>query len=182
MSITFTRIDPVGVDREPLISFMTRNEFPFHVWSHPTREIVETAISGGAYRDDDNDSYWIDHSEHGRIGFFRFEDLSEDTPLFDFRLDAPFRRRALGPEVLRAATQHVFTTMPTVNRFEGQTREDNVAMRKTFLRCGWVKEAHYRESWPNEEGTLLASIAYAILRRDWETGKTTHLIWDDLSV
>lgn len=182
MSITFTRIDPVGDDHEALIGFMTRNEFPFHVWSRPTREIVETSINKGGYRDDDNDSFWIDHSEHGRVGFFRLEDLSEDTPLFDIRLDGPFRNRALGTEVLRAATHHVFTTMPTVNRFEGQTREDNVAMRKTFLRCGWVKEAHYRESWPTDDGTLLASVAYAVLRRDWETGQTTNLVWEDLSV
>lgn len=182
MAITFTRIDPVGVDREPLISFMTRNQFPFHVGSRLSRDQIETSIGKGRFRDEDNDSFWIDHSEHGRIGFFRFEDLSDGSPLFDLRLDAPFRKRALGPEVLRAATHHVFTTMPAVNRFEGQTREDNVAMRKTFLRCGWVKEAHYRESWPDEKGTLLASIAYAILRRDWETGETTHLIWDDLSV
>ncbi len=38
--------------------------------------------------------------------------------------------------------------MSDVNRSEGQTREDNTAMRKTFLRCGWLKEAHYREDWP----------------------------------
>lgn len=182
MSIKFTRIDPVGADHEALICFMTRNEFPFHVYSRPTREYVETSISKGGYRDEDNDSLWIDHSEHGRIGFLRLEDLSEETPLFDLRLDGPFRNRSLGAEILRAATHHVFTTMPTANRFEGQTREDNVAMRKTFLRCGWVKEAHYRESWPSEDGALLASVAYGILRRDWETGQTTTFVWEDLSV
>ena len=45
---------------------------------------------------------------------------------------------------LKALTTHVFTTMHAVNRFEGQTREDNVAMRKTFLHTGFVKEAHRR--------------------------------------
>lgn len=72
--------------------------------------------------------------------------------------------------------------MPKVNRFEGQTREDNIAMRKTFVRCGWLKEAHYREGWPVDEGSPLASIAYGILRRDWETGQTTLFDWDDLSL
>ncbi|GAB3534879.1 hypothetical protein GCM10027403_11630 [Arthrobacter tecti] len=182
MPTTFTRIDPVGHDHNALIDFMTRNEFMFHVNAHPTQEFVETSISEGAYRDEDNDSFWIDHTEHGRIGFFRLEDLSDDTPLFDLRLDGPFRNRGLGAKILRAATDHVFTTMPKVHRFEGQTREDNVAMRKTFLRCGWVKEAHYRESWPADGGVMVASVAYGILRRDWETGQTTTFVWEDFTI
>ena len=61
------------------------------------------------------------------------------------------------------------------------TREDNLAMRKTFLRCGWLKEAHYRESWPVEGGEPVASVAYAILRRDWQTGTVTRFEWEDLA-
>ena len=182
MSILFTRLDPVGHDRTALIDFMTRNHFPFHGHPHPTRAQVETAIDDGAYRDEDNDSFWIDHSEHGRIGFFRLEDLSDGDPVFDLRLEGAARGRGLGKDVLTAATRHVFSTLPEVNRFEGQTREDNIAMRKTFLRCGWVKEAHYREAWPVTGGTPVASVAYAILRRDWETGKTTTFEWEDFSL
>lgn len=178
MSISFTPIDPSGRDRDALIAFMTGNEFPFHGSPHPTAEDVEEAIAAGRYRDDDNDAYWIEHRELGRIGFFRFEDLSEHAPLFDLRLDAAWRGRGLGAEVLRSATERVFTTMPEVNRFEGQTREDNIAMRRTFARCGWVQEAYYREGWPVEGGTPLASVAYGILRRDWESGTTTPVVWD----
>lgn len=69
--------------------------------------------------------------------------------------------------------------MPDVNRFEGQTREDNTAMRKTFLRCGWLKEAHYREGWPVDGGKPVASVAYSIIRHDWETGQTTTFMWED---
>ena len=181
MTISLTRLDPAGQDRAALIDFMTRNDFPFHVRVHPSAGDVEGAIGKGAYRDEDNDSFWIDHRELGRIGFLRFEDLSEGTPLFDLRLDGPFRGRGLGVPVLSAATAHVFSTMPSVNRFEGQTREDNIAMRTTFVRCGWLKEAHYREGWPVNGGAPLASTAYSILRRDWETGQTTTFDWDDLS-
>lgn len=180
MPITLMRLDPTGEDHHALVHFLTRNEYPFHVNHRWTREAVETSIAGGAFRDEDNDSFWLDHEEHGRIGFLRLEDLSEDSPLFDLRIDAPFRNRGLGVDVLRAATMHVFTTLARVTRFEGQTREDNVAMRKIFLRCGWIKEAHYRESWSVDGGRPLASVAYAVLRRDWETGRTTPLVWDDL--
>ncbi len=50
-----------------------------------------------------------------------------------------------------------------------------------FQRCGWLKEAHYREGWPVEGAESVASVAYAILRRDWETGQTTTFIWEDLT-
>jgi hypothetical protein len=43
------------------------------------------------------------------------------------------------PELLKALTTQVFTTMLAVNRFEGQTREDNVAMQD--VRACRVREA-----------------------------------------
>lgn len=178
--ITLLRLDPTGSDGAALTEFFTGNEFPFHVVRRPTREQVEGWIDAGAFRDEDNDSFWVDHAELGRIGFVRLEDLSDPDPVFDLRLDGRFRGRGLGTEVLRATTAHVYTTMPERNRFEGQTREDHVAMRRTFLRCGFVKEAHYREGWPIEGGAPVASVAYGILRRDWETGTTTTFVWEDL--
>lgn len=178
VTIAFTRIDPTGADRDALIAFMTGHEFPHHVVSRPTREQVEEWIADGRFRDEDNDSYWIDHAEHGRVGFFRFEDLSDAAPLFDLRLDTAWRGRRLSADVIRAAADRVFTTMPDVNRFEGQTREDNIAMRRTFVRCGWAQEAYYREGWPVEGRRPLASVAYSILRRDWESGTVTPVVWD----
>ncbi|PPB50971.1 N-acetyltransferase [Arthrobacter pityocampae] len=181
MPINLVRLEPRDDDHEALVDFMTRNEFPFHSTPRPTRQAIEAAIAGGAYRDEDNDSFWIEHTEHGRIGFARVEDLQDPTPMFDLRLDGEFRGRGLGSDILRVLTRHVFTTRPGTDRFEGQTREDNIAMRKTFLRCGWVKEAHYREGWPVEGGSAVASVAYAILRRDWESGQTTTFVWEDLT-
>ncbi|WP_188037664.1 GNAT family N-acetyltransferase [Actinotalea sp. JY-7885] len=181
MTVSLHRLDPTGVDRADLVEFMTRNVFPFHVRPRLTAEDVERAIADGAYRDEDHDSFWLEHDVLGRIGFLRLEDLSDDAPLFDLRLDEPARGRGLGAEAVRAATDLVFGTMPDVHRFEGQTREDNVAMRRTFLRCGWLKEAHYREGWPVAGGQPVASVAYAILRRDWETGTTTPFVWEDLT-
>lgn len=62
---------------------------------------VETAIAEGCYRDEDNDSCWIEHSELGRIGFLRLEDLSEGASLFDLRLNGPYPGRGLGDQVDR---------------------------------------------------------------------------------
>lgn len=182
MAVTLVRLDPAGADREALVAFMTTHEWPFHVGTRRTREQVDAAIDDGAFHDEDHDTFWIDHDEYGRLGVVRLEDLSDGAPLFDLRLATEFRGRGLGEEVLRTVTRHVFTTLPDVDRFEGQTREDNVAMRVLMRRCGFVKEAHYREAWPVEGGASLASVAYAILRRDWETGTITPLVWDDLPI
>ncbi|ATG50343.1 GNAT family N-acetyltransferase [Brachybacterium vulturis] len=182
MTVSFARLDPTGDDHDTLVEFMTRNEFPFHVHPRWGAAEVDAAIGKGAYRDEDHDSFWIDHHDLGRLGVLRLEDLSDDAPLFDLRLDTPFRGRGLGVDVLRAVTDHVFGTMPAVKRFEGQTREDNIAMRRIFVRCGWLKEAHYREGWPVDGGTPLAAVAYGILRHDWEAGETTTFDWDDLPV
>lgn len=180
MTISLTRLDPLGADKQELIAFLTSHAFPFHAGATPTRVQVEQRLEAGVYRDDDHDTYWVDHPLHGRIGFLRLEDLSDDAPLFDLRLATQWRGHGLSAPALRAATDFVFTTMPEVQRFEGQTREDNIAMRRTFVRCGWVKEAHYRRGWPVPGGEPLAAVAYAILRADWLSGDTTALVWDDL--
>lgn len=182
MTTALTRTDPQGADREALVAFLTSAHFPFHVRQHPARADVERAVDGGAFRDDDHDSWWLDDDALGRIGLVVLEDLQDPTPLFDLRLAPAFRGRGLGLPALRAVTDHVFRTLPQVRRFEGQTREDNVAMRRVFLRAGWVKEAHYRESWPAEGGPALASVAYAVLRRDWESGTVTTFDWDDVTL
>ncbi|WP_154653264.1 hypothetical protein [Brevibacterium senegalense] len=46
-------------------------------------EDVERHIAAGAYRDDDNDTYWIEHPAHGSIGVLQYEDLEDGAPLFD---------------------------------------------------------------------------------------------------
>jgi RimJ/RimL family protein N-acetyltransferase len=179
MDITFLRLDDRGRDRTELVEFLTGHEFPFHMVRRPTRADVEGWIDDGRFGDADHASYWI-HSAQGRIGLVVLQDLTDNAPLFDLRLATAHRGKGYGAEVLRALTAHVFTTLPAVNRFEGQTREDNIAMRTTFVRAGFVKEAHYRDGWPVESGPPLASVAYSILRRDWQTGTTTPVVWDDL--
>lgn len=179
MTVRLNRLDPTGADREALLAFLTTEEFPFHVRHRIDPADAERGIDAGAWRDDEHDSFWIDSDEHGRVGVFRLEDLEDPVPLFDLRIAGEHRGKGLGVEALRAATDHVFRTLSEVTRFEGQTREDNTAMRRVFRRAGWVKEAHYREGWPVPGGEPLASVAYGVLRRDWESGTTTPVPWDD---
>ncbi|MCF2571985.1 GNAT family N-acetyltransferase [Brevibacterium sp. UCMA 11754] len=129
MSISLSRLDPNGADRSELIDFFTSNDFPFHVrperW---TAAGVEERIESGAFRSDDYDTFWLQHEQLGNLGIVRLEDLTEDTPMFDLRLATERRGQGLGTECLRTVTDHVFMTMD-VDRFEGNTRDDNIAMR-----------------------------------------------------
>jgi RimJ/RimL family protein N-acetyltransferase len=179
VNVTFVPIDIRGRDRAEFVRFLTRSDFPFHVVSHPEPDRVEAAIDAGRYDAPDHEPLWIEEDEAGRVGIAVLEDLTDATPLFDLRLASRYRGHGIGGAAVSALATRVFMSMPNVFRFEGQTREDNVVMRKAFLRAGFVKEAHYREAWLVEGGTALASVAYAILHRDWETGTTTPVDWAD---
>lgn len=52
-------------------------------------------------------------------------------------------------------------------------------LRLAEIRAGFVTEAYYREAWPADVGAVSGSVAYAILRRDWQSGTTTPVDWDD---
>jgi hypothetical protein len=43
-----------------------------------------------------------------------------------------------------------------------------------------VKEAFYRDGWSVNGATPKSSVADATLRRDWEAGTVTPVVWDDL--
>ena len=177
MAITFSSMS--AVDTEDLLSFLTRNQFPFHVQAAPKVADLRPKIEAGRFWNDDTQGYWV-VQDGQRIGMVALEELLDDSPLFDLRLDESQRGQGLGVDVLRALCGFVFTSRPETLRFEGQTREDNFAMRKTFLRSGFLKEAHYRLGWPTNDGARVATIAYSILRQDWETGSVTHFEWEDL--
>lgn len=167
-----------SADTEEVIGFLTSNSFPFHVQPSPPARILRASVENGRFWNPDAQGYWA-FKDGQRLGLAVLEDLRDPTPLFDLRLAQGQRGKGLGAEILRGLCDLVFTTMPQVQRFEGQTREDNIAMRKTFLRCGFLKEAHYRMGWPTADGDHLASIAYGLLHQDWHSGTVTTFEWDD---
>jgi RimJ/RimL family protein N-acetyltransferase len=176
------RLRPIDLtaERGELVSFMTSNDFPFHAGANPTAQDIEQRIERGTYDDPDHATFWIDLERQRRVGLVILEELTDNAPMFDIRLGNDWRGQGIGTAAVIALTDLVFTRWPHVNRFEGQTREDNIAMRKALLRSGFIKEAHYREGWPVPGGMPVASVAYAILRSDWKSGTTTTFVWDDL--
>ncbi|WP_341394112.1 GNAT family N-acetyltransferase [Arthrobacter sp. G119Y2] len=177
MDVTFMLLSDKDV--EELVKFLTTNSFPYHRITAPSEELVRQLVMDGRFDADGVRTYWV-YGDNQRLGLVIVERLGSQCPTFDLRLVEEARGQGTGVPVLQALTSMVFTGQPEAHRFAGRTREDNIAMRKTFLRAGFLKEAHYREDWQLDEGGRIASVTYAILRRDWERGSRTEFSWEDV--
>lgn len=165
------------------MAFLVANAFPFHTRPRATEEQAREVVLGGRYWSADAVGLWVG-ADGERIGIAVIDDVTDvahgGNPVFDLRLAEAHRGCRLGVPVLRGLTDLVFSRWPAIIRFEGHTREDNLAMRATFRRAGWVKEAYHRDGWPVEGGAPKSSVAYATLRRHWKSGTITPIVWDDL--
>lgn len=184
MDPDFIPVAEDDADKEALAVFLTEDTWPFHGVEQPTRETVARWLAGSRFSGPDSRSFWVRTTDGAETaGLVTLQDLQDPTPLFDLRLRTAYRGRGLGTAAVRWLTQYLFTEFPKILRIEGHTREDNIAMQRTFERCGFVREAHHRQAWPSSQGTVYDFYGYAILRQDWLNGTTTpvHLGPGDLS-
>ncbi|MEU7479760.1 GNAT family protein [Lentzea sp. NPDC042327] len=162
-------------EAEALADFLAGEPWPFHANATVDRADVLDRVRSGYY----DETYWIEVAGE-RAGIVRLFDLGDETPMFDLRVGARHRGRGLGRAAVRWLTDKLFTELAHVQRIEATTRQDNLAMRRVFAQCGYVKEAHYRRAWPDGEGRRFDSVGYAVLRHDWRTGTTTVPDFHDL--
>lgn len=167
-------------EQEQLIHFMTTNTWPFHGNSHPGRELIEKAIEEGGYESDEVKTFWVENDEADKVGIVKIHDLQDEIPLFDLRIADMSRGNGYGPKALRLVAEYVFSLHGKKIRLEGHTRQDNLAMRKTFERAGFVKEAHLRNAWFSpKENSYYDAVTYGITREDFDAGTTTPVVWED---
>jgi len=164
-------------ETEELVAFLTSQPWPYHGNPNPSEASIRDGAANGRYAGEDTQTLWI-VEDGAKVGLVRLFDLGDLTPVFDIRIDAARRGRGIGTEAVRLLAEHVFTAFPDKIRFEGHTRNDNYAMRKTFAKTGFVKEAYHRKAWPTE-GVYYDSVGYSLLREDWEAGKTSPIDWND---
>ena len=155
-----------------LAAWLASEAWPFHARMNWTPEGALEAIRAGDFSGT-NPTYWIETERDGRVGIVHYRYMDDVTPDVDLRLAAAFRGRGLGTLMVEWAATNLFTETDK-HRLAGETRVDNSAMRRAFLRCRWVEEAHYRQSWPAEDGSWVDSVGYAILRSDWEASRPTR--------
>jgi RimJ/RimL family protein N-acetyltransferase len=168
-------------DEEALVSFLTSEEWPFHVNLRLSREKAHSMIAEGIFSGSNHESFWI-KDEGVTIGFLRLTDLDDvddGFPLFDLRIKAAQRRRGVGAAAVKWIADYLFGKYPGLDRIAASTRADNLAMRKVLRRSGFAKEGHSRQSWPGEDRIVHDSVTYGILRSDWEQGTLTPVHWED---
>jgi RimJ/RimL family protein N-acetyltransferase len=146
--------------------------------NRPTKAEVLKRVEGGSFFGEGDLNFWIQLSNSEPIGLIEIYQLDDLAPMFSIRFKSDFRGKGFGKPTLDWLTRYVFENYPEIRRIEGQTREDNLPMRKVFNRCGYLKEAYYRMASPTEDGGRVASIAYGILREDWISNKITPVQWE----
>jgi RimJ/RimL family protein N-acetyltransferase len=164
-------------DRERLATWLAADTWPYHVNTSPTYEDALKRFDDGHFNGPEVRSFWM-VLDGEAIGLLMLQDLEDESPMLDLRLKTAFRGRGLGAQAVQWMTKTIFENYPEATRIEGQTREDNLAMRRTFRKLGYAKEAHYRSAWPTPTGPV-AAIGYGILRSDWAQGTVTPVNWDD---
>jgi RimJ/RimL family protein N-acetyltransferase len=171
------RLEPLAAEHAAwLVGFLVSDSWPYHAGTVDRDLVVERLRHG--YYDGPGRATFVVTVGTRRVGLVRVEDLDDPSPTFDLRIASGDRGRGLGAAALGELARWVFDTHE-VERLEGTTRQDNVAMRRTFRSVGFVKEAHYRRGWPTRDGRLLDAIGYALLRDDWREGTTTPVDWHD---
>lgn len=105
------------------------------------------------------------------LGFIHFDKIKNsagDSPSFTLCVDQGARGKGIGQKLLHNGVKYIFEHHDKIRRIYATTREDNVAMRKTFESENFRQEAHYKKEWENRDtGEYVDSIGYAILREEF---------------
>ncbi len=182
MEIIFTEFR--STEKDQLIDFLLSGYWQHHSTPRISKEKLETQYESGYFTGEGCRTFLIkDKNEDVIIGVMRLFDLGsgiedDETPLFDIKIKEESRGKGIGKQALSWLTDFVFANYPNKHRFEATTRIDNTAMRRVFEHCGFVKEAHYRQAWPDAYGNRYDCTGYAILRSDWLNKTRTPVKWE----
>jgi RimJ/RimL family protein N-acetyltransferase len=166
--------------KNDLIQILTGSRWEFHSKPVSTAEGIEKNLATGYFFGETARTFLIKQNS-STAGYIRIFDLEDDgSPLFDIRIAEAHRGKGTGKEAVKWITDFVFSNYPSKNRLEATTRADNSAMRKVLEACGFQKESHYRQAWPDEHGKLYDCVGYSILQSEWKTGTFRPVIFNDL--
>lgn len=176
MNLSFEKVEVNQA--EELADWLSSESWPFFIGHQLKKSEVLKRIEDGAFFGKGEENFWIKEQSGKAIGFIELYQLDDLAPMFSMRLKSDWRGLGYGEICLHWLTNYVFENFSDKRRVEAQTREDNVAMRKLFNKCGYVKEAYFRMANPTEDGGRLACVGYGILKEDWESDKRTPVAWN----
>jgi len=96
----------------------------------------------------------------GTIGFWRIEKENHRAEI-GYLLDPAFQGKGIMHEAMQAVLEYGFGTLK-LHSIEANIDKDNEASIKLVERCGFVKEAHFKENY-YFEGQFLDSVIYSLL-------------------
>lgn len=170
-------------DESFLVNILTADTWPFHSKPVYSPDEAQMLIAKKVFDKPGTRTFLVANQDEV-IGFIRLFDLGEgsedpETPLFDIRIKAVDRGKGTGTFAVSWLVDFVFEHYPNKRRLEANTRVDNFAMRRVLEKCGFVKEAHYRQNWPDNNGGFEDTVGYGILRSDWENKTLTSVEWEN---
>lgn len=176
MKICFEELED---DIDTLVEFLTSDTWDFHGVPNPTPEKIRSDYKNQVYSGNNSKTFWVILDPNIKVGIIRLYDLQDNTPLFDIRILSKYKGIGIGTTTINFIINYIFNNFSDTNRIEGNTRQDNYAMRCVFHKCGFAKEAHYRKSWEGKNRKLYDAIGYGITKEDWQNRKITPVNWDD---
>ena len=96
----------------------------------------------------------------GTIGFWRIEKENHRAEI-GYLLDPAFQGKGIMYEAMMVVINYGFTNLK-LHSVEANIDKDNMASIKLVERCGFVKEAHFKENF-YFEGQFLDSVIYSLL-------------------
>lgn len=166
-------------DIDTLIEFLTSDTWEFYGIPNPRPEKIRNSYENNAYTGGDCRTFWVISDEDIKVGMVRIFDLENGDPLFDIRILSKYKGLGIGTKTVKWMVNFIFNNYPDKKRIEGNTRQDNYAMRRVFNKCGFVKEAHHRRAWVGIDGIPYDAIGYGIIKEDWLEVKVTPVNWVD---
>ena len=160
---------------DALVGFLTSDTWEFHGTPNPNPEQIRANYENQLYNGEGCKTFWVILDKDTKVGMIRIYDLEDPTPLFDIRISSKYKGMGVGTSTVNWFVDYIFNNYSDMERIEGTTRQDNYAMRGLFHKCGFVKEAHYRQAWSGKYD----AIGYGITKEDWQNGKTTPVNWND---
>lgn len=166
-------------DIDTLIQFLTSDTWDFLGVPNPNPEKIREDYKNQLYTGDNSKTFWIISDKQIKAGMIKIYDLQDSTPLFDIRILSKYKGIGVGTISIHWLVDYIFNNFSDKERIEGNTRQDNYAMRCVFHKCGFAKESHYRKAWKDKNGKLYDAVGYGITKEDWQNGKTTAVDWND---
>ncbi|MDF1511347.1 GNAT family protein [Robertmurraya sp. DFI.2.37] len=157
---------------------MTKNHWTFHPTPRPSIQDIHTRYLEGWYSAG-RETFWIEKNR--RIaGLIIIHDIHDTILSFDIRIGQKDRCKGYATKAIHWMMNYIFHLQHRKIRIEAYTRSDNLAMRKTLYKCGFVKEGYLRDAWENSDGSVSDSLCYAIIRKDWENKTVTPIKLEEL--